>query len=148
MGRFFKSYILVGLLLMYCATAMADGADRIVQMPKCKGTVYQLLEKITEKTGMMFIYDSKIINNQKRTEIKKGTYSIRLAVCEIVGNTNLDIKSIGNHILITLPVTHTAAPVRLRKRNAMCISSSREHCLTSRHASRLKQVRLAYRGRQ
>jgi len=116
MERFFKSYILVGLLLMYCATAMADGADRIVQMPKCKGTVYQLLEKITEKTGMMFIYDSKIINNQKRTEIKKGTYSIRLAVCEIVGNTNLDIKSIGNHILITLPVTHTAAPVKIKEK--------------------------------
>jgi len=106
MKRFFRLYLLVSLLMVCYSTAMADKADQIIQMPKCNGNVYQLLEKITERTGMMFIYDSKIINNEKKTTLKKGTYSIRQAVCIIVGNADLEIKTIGNHILITLPVKH------------------------------------------
>lgn len=111
--RFNLLHLLIGLMLMCSTASMASGDDTIVQMPKSKGTVYQLLEIIEKKTEKMFVYDSNIINNGQKASIKKGHYTLRQAVCLIVGNNNLEVRIIGNHILVTLPPENIHQVVQL-----------------------------------
>lgn len=98
-------FILIALTLLFMASIMkADGGDvleRIVRLPKAKETVYSLLGKISEQTGYLFIYDSKVINNDSIVRIKKRSCSVRQAVYEISGNRNLELRVLGQHILIT-----------------------------------------------
>lgn len=78
-----------------------DVLERIIRMPKAKGTVYSLLGKISEQSGYLFIYDSKVINNDSIVKFRKKECSVRQAVYEITGNRNLELKVLGRHILIT-----------------------------------------------
>ena len=111
-GSFFKMkqsyhYLSVLLILFFFVDMMrADGSDvleRIVRLPKIKGTVYSLLSDVSQQSGYMFIYDSKVIDNDAVVKIKGGERSIRQAVYDIVGDTGLEFQVIGTHILITLP---------------------------------------------
>jgi len=102
-SRFSLLFLLTTLTLSYHVMAMSSREDIVVQLPKSKGTIYQLFDIITQKTGLQFVYDSNIINNEKKAKLKKGNYTIRQAVCLIAGNNNLDVRILGNHILITLP---------------------------------------------
>ena len=100
-------YLSVLLILFFFVDMMrADGSDvleRIVRLPKIKGTVYSLLSDVSQQSGYMFIYDSKVIDNDAVVKIKGGERSIRQAVYDIVGNTSLEFQMMGTHILITLP---------------------------------------------
>ena len=100
-------YLSVLLILFFFVDMMrADGSDvleRIVRLPKIKGTVYSLLSDVSQQSGYMFIYDSKVIDNDAVVKIKGGERSIRQAVYDIVGNTSLEFQVMGTHILITLP---------------------------------------------
>jgi len=100
-------YLSVLLILFFFIDMMrADGSDvleRIVRLPKIKGTVYSLLSDVSQQSGYMFIYDSKVIDNDAVVKIKGGERSIRQAVYDIVGNTSLEFQVMGTHILITLP---------------------------------------------
>ena len=70
--RFF--IIFLSLLLITC-DMRADGGDvleRIIRLPGTKGTVYSLLSKVSEQSGYLFVYDSKVGKNIKvRTKKKK-----------------------------------------------------------------------------
>lgn len=104
------SYIIICLLSwllpLQALPARADNDDILnqkIELPKSKGTIYELLEKVTEHSGYLFIYDSRIIKNEKIVNIKKGTYTIRQAIYEITDNHQLSLRVIGNYILIELP---------------------------------------------
>lgn len=101
-------YLLTGLLLLLSMVLKADDGsdvlDRIIHIEKKKDTVYRLLGNISEQSGLLFIYDSKIIDNEKKVAIKKGDYTIRQAIYQITGNERFELRVIGNHILISLPV--------------------------------------------
>ena len=100
-------YLSILFILFFVVDTMrADGGDvleRIVRLPKSKGTVYSLLGNVSQQSGYMFIYDSKVIDNDAVVKIKGGERSIRQAVYDIVGDTGLEFQVIGTHILITLP---------------------------------------------
>ena len=40
-----------------------EGLNRKIKLPKSKGTVYELLEKLAGHSGYLFIYDSGAIGN-------------------------------------------------------------------------------------
>ena len=64
----------LGLFLIAAGTLRADGddvLDRLIRLPKMKGTVYALLGKVSECSGYLFVYDSKKVNNEA-VERKKG----------------------------------------------------------------------------
>lgn len=75
--------------------------DRIVRLPGMKGTVYALLGKVSEQSGYLFIYDSKVIHNDSVVRVVKQECSVRQAIHRITGSRNLELKVLGNHILIT-----------------------------------------------
>jgi hypothetical protein len=86
-----------------------EGLNRKIKFPKSKGSVYELLEKVTKRSGYLFIYDNSVINNEQVVYVKKGEYTIRQAIYEITGNDLLNLRIIGNHILIQLPVKQIAS---------------------------------------
>ncbi|MDR1402081.1 MAG: carboxypeptidase-like regulatory domain-containing protein [Tannerellaceae bacterium] len=112
------SYMLICLLswlsLLQALSVQAGNNDmlnRKIELTKSKGTIYELLEKITEHSGCLFIYDSRVIKNEKTVTIKKGIYTIKEAIYEITGNRRLSLRVIGNHILIELPEKKKEAPL-------------------------------------
>lgn len=105
MPRGFRAPYFMFSMLLYLSISMqaADGSDlleRKITLPKSKGTIYQLLNLITEKTDFLFIYDSQIINNEQKASIAKGQYTIKEAIYKITGNSSLELKLIDKHILI------------------------------------------------
>lgn len=100
-------YLLVLLLLFFVIDTMrADGGDalnQIVRLPKTKATVYSLLSDISQQSGYMFIYDSKLIDNDAVVKIKEGKRTVRQAVYDIIGDISLEFKVLGTHILIISP---------------------------------------------
>lgn len=94
---------LLSLLLITC-NAKADGGDvleRIIQLPRTRATIYSLLGKISEQSGYLFIYDSKVINNDAVVNVRKKSCTVRQAIFDITDNKDLELKVLGNHILIT-----------------------------------------------
>jgi len=97
--------ILLGLLFI-SGGMKADGSDvleRIIRLPKMKGTVYALLGKVSEQSGYLFVYDSKVVNNDAVVKTKGRNCTVRQAIYEIIGNKTLELKVIGQHILILPP---------------------------------------------
>ena len=80
-----------------------DKLDVIVQISKNKGTVYELFKDISAQSGFFFIYDSQIIDNDKKVKITKGKYTLREAIYLIAENKNLQIDLSGEYILLRLP---------------------------------------------
>jgi hypothetical protein len=106
-------YSLAGLLLTAASPLQADrdeGLGKIIKLPESKGTVYELLEKVAERSGYLFIYDSQAINNEQLSGIKKGSYTVRQAIYEITGNRRLSLRISGEHILIQLPPAEQPSP--------------------------------------
>lgn len=101
--RFF--ILLLGLLFITCGMR-ADGGDvleRMIRLPGMKGTVYSLLGKVSEQSGYLFVYDSKVVNNDIEVKTKRKNCTVRQAIYEIIGDRSLELKVIGHHILILPP---------------------------------------------
>ncbi|MDR1646042.1 MAG: carboxypeptidase-like regulatory domain-containing protein [Tannerellaceae bacterium] len=97
---------LIWLSLLAASPAPADsneGLDRKILLPRSSGTVYELLEKVSERSGYLFIYDNSVVNNDRTVSLKKGEYTVRQAIYEITGNHSLNLRLIGDHILIHSP---------------------------------------------
>lgn len=105
----FLSILLLALPMLWTLTFDAypsvgpDGGGTVLYLSKEKGTTYRLLQRITEKTGLYFIYDSHIINNERLTAIPRGEYTLSEAIRLIAGNPQLEVRVVGSHILLTLP---------------------------------------------
>ncbi|PKO98363.1 MAG: hypothetical protein CVU13_10975 [Bacteroidetes bacterium HGW-Bacteroidetes-8] len=85
-----------------------DELQRVVTIPRGRRTIYQLLGKISEQTGLLFIYDSKIVENDKKVAVNPGEYSLEEAVKLITDNRDLKIKIEENYILLFLPSADVA----------------------------------------
>jgi len=96
--------LLIGILLFPVLPLLADDdrnvADIRIELPKTKADVYHLLRMISDKTGYLFIYDSKVVDSDKKVKIDKGEYSLQQAVRKIVRNDNVKLRIVGNHILL------------------------------------------------
>lgn len=93
----------LGLFLITTGSTKADGDDvleRVIRLPGMKGTVYSLLGKVSERSGYLFVYDSKVVNSDVPARTKEKNCTVRQAIYEIIGNKSLELKVIGNHILI------------------------------------------------
>lgn len=98
--------LLLGMLFLLCHPLMAEdkGEDvlsRTIRLPQSKATVYRQLEGISKHSGFLFIYDSNLIDNEKVVKIKSGTYTIRQAIYLVTGNELIDLRVVGNHILLS-----------------------------------------------
>lgn len=114
----------------------------MIHLSKEKNTVYRLLDKVSEQTGFLFIYDSKLIDNEKTVRIPKGDYTIRQAIYLITGNKELSLRVIGDHILISgpQPARQTAIPETIPPKEATTILLSKESYKTNRRMNRSRRA--------
>ena len=71
-----------------------------------------MLRYLSERYDCMFIYDSRTIANNNKAEIKRGTYSLREAICLVTGNRQLTIEAIGRYVSIRLPGKEKIIPLK------------------------------------
>jgi len=88
--------------------------QRSLSLPKQKSTVYELLNKIGELSGYNFIYDSKLVDNERKVKIAAATYSLRDAVFLVLGSNSFSLKIVDRYILIdkktAQPIVTVSAP--------------------------------------
>lgn len=113
----FQYLVILLSMISVCNAMYADDNDvlnsRIV-FSKNKGTIYELLQEISQTTGYLFIYDSRVIDNDKKIKIPARNYTLSQAIYTIINNKNLKIKLLNKHILLyeqahslSLPPEHT-----------------------------------------
>ena len=85
-----------------------------VNLKRWRGSVYNLLNRISEQSGLLFIYDSKIIDNEKSAKTEEGLFSLEDAVRAITGNYRLKIMLEGGYALIYLPELSIGRSVAVR----------------------------------
>ncbi len=111
---FYILYVFVCLLLCFTAWGQIvdinDPLEQKIKLPNAKGTIYQLLNLITERTDLLFIYDSKIINNEQEAAIKKGEYTVRNAIYLILDDRSFDLRLMDQHILIHKTLSQSPTP--------------------------------------
>ena len=72
--------------------------NHIVYLSKSKGTVYVLLGMVSERTDFLFIYDSKVVDNERLVKIEKGSRTLRQAITEIVGIQDLELRVVQSYL--------------------------------------------------
>lgn len=96
-------YLLLSCFFFSAVSARAIPDDRLkqkVQLPAGKETVYQLLSRITEQTGYLFIYDSRLIDNEQIISVERGEYTVKKAIRLIIPDSTIRPRCVGNHILL------------------------------------------------
>lgn len=96
-------YCLIGCLQLITFQLYAQEKDVLnnkMSFAALQGTVYQLLEQVSERSGYLFIYDSNTICNEQQTEISSGEYTLRQIIRLITGNKQLGMRIVENHILL------------------------------------------------
>ncbi len=97
MGRYL--YTIFFIVLTGFSVKEKQDSD-IVSITQSRGTVYSLLNHISDNTGILFIYDSNIIDNNKRVRIRPGDYTLEKAVAIITENPQLSIIKEDKYVLI------------------------------------------------
>jgi len=59
-----------------------------------------MLKKVSERSQYLFIYERGIVNNDQRVRVTSGTYTVKEAILIITGEKDLQMKVIGNYILL------------------------------------------------
>jgi len=102
-----KSFILVcmwcaGFLLLSISTALAQESllGTIISIPKQHTTLYNALNLISGKADCLFIYDSQIVESDKRVKLVADNEPLKKVLDNILANPELEYKVIGQHILI------------------------------------------------
>ena len=90
-------------MLVACLPLQAqndDLPDRTIQLPSRKGTTYEMLNLISDISGYLFMYDSKMINSNRNVKITAGAYSLKDAISLATDDKTIRTKIFGNHILL------------------------------------------------
>lgn len=109
-----KRYILI-VLLLCCAVQFRpqilraqerttpDPSQISVRFDMKKGTVYQMINRVSDLTGYYFIYDSELVDNERKVRVSPGNYHLRDLIREITDNYNIELKIQGSYLLLYLP---------------------------------------------
>ena len=110
-----KSCVLPAVfLLLACFPLRAQSDDlpeQSIQLPNRRGTTYEILNLISDLSGYMFMYDSKMINSNRSVRVRSGLYSMNDAILQATGDKEIRAKVFGKHILL-YKKTDDAAPDR------------------------------------
>lgn len=93
------------LFAMLCISSQtiaqqANSLDEKISLKGGKQTIYSHLNEISDASGLMFIYDTKLVRNDKKIKIDKGERTIRKAIMEILQDPDIVLENVGKYILI------------------------------------------------
>jgi len=101
---------------LFPATAWAQTSllEKNITLPKQHTSLYNALNLISDKSGCLFIYDSQVVESDKRVKLHADNEPLRKVLDEILENPELSYRVIGQHILIYRETheTQAAKPVQ------------------------------------
>ena len=91
-----------GFLLFSANASVAQESllEKSISIPKQHTTLYNALNLISEKTGCLFVYDSQIVESDKRVKLVAENQPLKQVLDNIIANPDITYKVIGEHILI------------------------------------------------
>jgi hypothetical protein len=84
--------------------------DKNITLPKQHTTLYNALNLISEKADCLFMYDSQVVENDKRVKLVADNLPLRQVLDNVLNNPELAYKIIGQHILIYRIKKEAVAP--------------------------------------
>lgn len=88
------------LAFNYAATAQTSLLDKLVTLPRQSTTLYNALNIISENTGCLFIYDSRLVESDRRVKLEATNQPLAKILDDLLDNPALGYRVIGQHILI------------------------------------------------
>lgn len=108
-----QRYLLI-LLLFHTIVSPLSGQESLLEkrisVAKQVTTLYEALNVISAKTGCLFIYDSKLLESDRRVRLEADNRPLSGILDELLNNPKLGYKVIGQHILIYRPVKQKTLP--------------------------------------
>jgi hypothetical protein len=100
-----KEYLLPGVLFCFIFLpghlfSQLSILDQPIALPRQNNTIYHILNQISRQTGYFFIYDSELIDSDRRVRIPKTETTIGPFLNDLIEDPTLDFKIIEKHILI------------------------------------------------
>jgi hypothetical protein len=94
--------VIIPFIVWLSATAAGNGdpLQRVVHINKQKTTLYEALNHIGDLSGYNFIYDSKLVDNDRKIKLSEGDYPLRDLIFTVLGNTNFALKTVDHYIVI------------------------------------------------
>ena len=126
--RFFPAFTVfifcTSFLLVFTEPIFAQASllDKTISIPKQHTTLYNALNIISLKAGCLFIYDSEIVESDKKVKLVAENQSIKQVLDNVLSNPELSYKIIGEHILIYR--NEGEKPITVQKQNANLIADS------------------------
>lgn len=75
-----------------------------------KVSLYDALNIVSQKTGYFFIYDSRILENERRVKLEARGEKLESIIKGLLNNPKLDLRVLSKHILIYEKKETTATP--------------------------------------
>lgn len=88
------------LLLVPTIVAQESLLEKHITIPKQHTTLYNALNLISEKSGCLFVYDSQVVESDKRVKLVAENEPLKQVLDNILSNPDITYKVIGQHILI------------------------------------------------
>lgn len=82
------------------ADAQESVLDQKISIASQESTIYEVFNQITSITGYYFIYDSKLLNSDKKVKVAPEEKTLQQYLTEILDDKTLGFKIIEKHILI------------------------------------------------
>jgi hypothetical protein len=77
--------------------------SQVVSLPRQYTSIYSILNQISGQTGYYFVYESEILNSDRRVRLRAGNRTLSSWLAEIIDDPTLDFRIIENHILLYRP---------------------------------------------
>ncbi|MFA5648051.1 MAG: carboxypeptidase-like regulatory domain-containing protein [Bacteroidales bacterium] len=98
------SLLLIFISLMKIEVLGQQANDSIfnqrVTLPTNRNSIYHTLNQLSDSIGLLFAYESKLVESDKIIKPKISHITLRNALNQILNDTTLSYKVIDNHILI------------------------------------------------
>lgn len=90
--------------------AQTEVFSQKVALERQNSSIYSILNQISNQTGYYFVYDTDLLNSDKKVRVRTGNKPLELWLEEIIDDRSLDFHIIENHILVYRPQSHDSTP--------------------------------------
>lgn len=91
---------LIPLIFNYTAAGQTSLLSKQVTVPRQFTSLYNALNIISEKAGCLFIYDSRLVESDRRVKLEANNQPLSKILDDLLHNPELGYRVIGQHILI------------------------------------------------
>jgi hypothetical protein len=103
-GSFCRKILYLFILFFYVMPAGAQPVfQEMVSLERQNSSVYAILNQISDQTGFFFVYNSEILNPDRRIRLRDGTRPLSSWLEDIIADPSVGFNVIGNYILVYRP---------------------------------------------